>query len=52
MVLSVWDTIQKWGEEFKNFIFNHYESPVFWGLLFLIGIILTSWAYSSLHHKG
>jgi len=49
VILSIWSDIARSVDQFKDFIFDHYDSPVFWGILFLLGIILTGWAYSALN---
>lgn len=45
------ETLNNIAKSFQNFIFEMYDKPVFWVVLFLVLLALVMWGYSYLHKK-
>lgn len=52
MILNFLDTLQKWIEPFRDFIFEHHNNPIFW--IVIIGIVLAIFflGYAALHKEN
>lgn len=48
MVLSIIDTLNKWGESLQDFLKSSEHNPI-WVVFFVIGIALFFFTYNSLH---
>lgn len=49
MILNVLDTLQKWIEPFRDFVFRHHDNPLFWVVVILIAMALFFVGYAALH---
>ena len=49
---NVMETIENWAESFKNFIIDNQSNPVLWIGIFVIGLAIFGFVYSSLSKNG
>lgn len=52
VILSLMETFNKWGENLKSWVIANNRNPIFWGSLFVLGILIFFWTYNALnkHH--
>ena len=46
---SVINKLEQWAEPFKNFVIEHGDNPIFFGGLFLAGVLIFAITYSALN---
>lgn len=51
MILSIWDTLQKYALEFERFIITNYDEPFLWIGIFVFLLAICYFAISSLANK-
>lgn len=50
-VLNFLDSLNKIMEPFKKFIVDHYDNPILWLALFVIGVLVFQVTYSALQKE-
>ncbi len=49
MILSIIDTINEWIEPFRSWIMANHDNPFLWAGLVVLGLIIFTFTYNSLH---
>ena len=49
MFLSIWSAMNDAAEEFKQWIFDHYNNPLLWVGLIVIGLAVFTMTYNTLN---
>lgn len=49
MILTIWDTLEKWSEEFKTYMTTNDHSVFLYTGLFVIGLIIFALVFSALN---
>lgn len=49
MILNFLDTLQKWIEPFRDFIFKHNDNPFFWVVVIVIALAAFFLGYEALN---
>ena len=49
MILTISETIKNWAEDFKEFVIEQGENPLFWIIAFFLGIVIFWITYGALH---
>lgn len=52
MVLDILETLQKWIEPVREFIFKHHSNPLFWVIIILVALSLFFLTYSALNKEN
>ncbi len=48
-ILGLWDTLNNWSLQFKNFIFDNSDNPLLWIGIVVIGFLLFKVVFNSLN---
>lgn len=51
MILGITETIEDMFNKLGNFVKDHYDSPIFWGVLFLVILGISVYVISELGDK-
>lgn len=49
MVLNIIDKLNEWSEQLKELVTKNDRSPLFYGLIFVVGLAVFAIAYGVLH---
>ena len=49
MIISIWDSINKASDNFKDWIIANGNNPFLWTGLFLLGLVIFGATYRALH---
>ena len=51
-VLGIFETLQKWSNELKEFMLKNDQNVILFTCLFLAGVAIFAFAYSALHKEN
>lgn len=49
MLLGIIDTLEKWGDNVREFLIDSGRNPVIWIGLFVLGLVVFFLTYNALH---
>lgn len=49
MILTIWETLEKWSEDFKAYMISNDQSVYLYTGLFLLGILIFAIVFSALN---
>lgn len=49
VVLSIMETLNKWGDQLKDFVTSNNRNPIFWICIVVGGLLLFFWTYNALN---
>lgn len=52
MTLDIMETLQSWGDQLKTWTIGATHNPLFWLVLFLLGLAVFKLTYDYLNRKG
>lgn len=52
MILTIWETLEKWSNDLKQFILDNNSNPLLWIGLLGGGLLICYLIYEALHSRG
>lgn len=52
MLKNIYDWLENLIKPVREFIFEHYDSPIFWIVLFLVGVLIYKLTASALEKRN
>ena len=51
MILTIWETLEKWSSDFKQFILDNNSNPLLWIGLLGVGLLVCYLVFEALSSK-
>lgn len=48
-ILNLWDTLEEWSNNFRAWLFEHYNNPLLWIGIVVIGVVVFKSVYATLN---
>ena len=48
-ILNLWDKLSEWSEGLKAWIFDHYNNPLLWVGIIVVGFLIFKAVFSTLN---
>lgn len=48
-ILNLWDKLQEWSDSFQAWLFEHYNNPLLWIGIVVVGFLIFRGVYSTLN---